>query len=172
MLDRTTTEMPGAKVATDERALVLGSMLDTGLGTVLLVEPRAELREQVTLRLLCAGYRVVASGSAAAVARAAIGVEVGAVVVAIDPSDGGAATLPELDLVRFGAPLVALVVGDPAAADAMPLPTGARVVPTNGAIADTEQSVLDVLESLTERRSAPSFSPAGAGRRISRPRAS
>ncbi|MFG0316844.1 MAG: hypothetical protein ACF8XB_06200 [Planctomycetota bacterium JB042] len=138
MSDRTSSK-------SEERALVLGSMLDTGRGTVLLVEERTDVREQIALRLLSAGYRIVAGRTGAVVAREAIGQDVAAVV-----ASAGAAAPPTpfdaLDVVRFGAPML-LLVGGAVPAPTEGLPSGALVVRAEGSVADVESAVVEALET-------------------------
>ncbi len=152
MSDRTSSK-------SEERALVLGSMLDTGRGTVLLVEERTDVREQIALRLLSAGYRIVAGRTGAVVAREAIGRDVAAVV-----ASAGASAPPTpfdaLDVVRFGAPLL-LLVAEAVRTPTEGLPSGAFVVRAEGSVAEVESAVVEALEAAVGAGRRPAYSPVG-----------
>lgn len=144
----------------EERALVLGSMLDSGRGTVLVVEERTDLREQVALRLLSAGYRIVAGRTQTCVARDAVGERVAAVVASAGGWFGAPTPQNALDLVRVDAPLVLLVSDEAAASLPSSLPSGTLVVRSDAPPAEVEERVVAVLEETACRVAVPVFARA------------
>ena len=134
------------EIRREEGAMVLGSILDTGRGCVLVVAGADAPRERLSVRLLSAGYGVVAGGQATEVADAAIGRDVTAVVVHAD-----AATSIEREWIApaaFGAPIVVVVPPGGSAPSPDRLPAGARVLRVVGHETDVEAALLDFIDSV------------------------